>query len=282
VVELPAWDSSFPNPVALRNESDAMLASIVDELRENLGDELLGVYAHGSSTKAWDSPVDYVPELSDVDVHVLLRDPALLGADLERTLQVQAGYERRFAERISTPLHYPRPQVIVINESLEDPGWFSPPPGMTKTLFGRRGDLVRPQPGPGDVFRADLANLTAPALPAYIASLPAHVIDRPARYLWQVLRDLSWRVGPVGPRVLTLAGADYHHAWGGNRTNVLQRLEEARERELAEAYSAFYVHGWRYFLSTHTDSTAARDALRAAVRVLEIGIERGTGAALAT
>ena len=52
-----------------------MVASIVEALlRQIPSSEVAGIYFKGSAQKRWDSPVDYVPEVSDVDIHVLLRD----------------------------------------------------------------------------------------------------------------------------------------------------------------------------------------------------------------
>jgi hypothetical protein len=279
---IPPWDSTYPPAGRLRDECEGMLDAIVDEVIANLGQAaIVGIYSHGSSTKPWDSPVDYVPELSDVDVHILLREPERLEGDLKRALAIQAGYERRFAARCPHPFHFPRPQIQVINGQLGSPDWFSPPPGLAKTLFGIESEQVRPPPTQDRVQKADLAHLVDPAIPELLGRLPMWLIDRPGRYLWQALRDFGWRVGPTASRVLTVDGADYEAAWGGNRTRIIQTLVEVGEDELAEAYAGFYLRGWDYFRSEHLDAASAREAMTHAVRVLEIGTERGTAAVAA-
>ena len=74
-----AWDKTYPSKAQLRLETAAMRQSILQTLLEFVkADNLEGVYAKGSSLKPWDSPLDYVPELSDVDVQVLLKDDSPL------------------------------------------------------------------------------------------------------------------------------------------------------------------------------------------------------------
>lgn len=76
--------------------------------------KVAGIYVKGSVLKPWDSPLDYVPELSDVDIHVLFADDAFAGAGLasvERSLAVGARSVRLYAEQVPRPLHLPRVQA---------------------------------------------------------------------------------------------------------------------------------------------------------------------------
>ena len=256
-----------------------MREAIVEALLGNLGEaEFVGIYAHGSSLKRWGSPVDYVPEISDVDVHVVLRHPELLTDDLSRALAIAADYETRFAAKMPAPLHFPRPQIMVINKELGSPGFLPSPPGSSQTLSGRPIGEVWPQPEPAFVVEVDRAALQQTANRDWIAKLPMWLIDRPGKYAWQAVRDMAWRISPTGPRVLSVLGGDFEEAWGGNRTQVVQRLAARGQGELAKAYSAFYLSGWDYFLSGNTDGGAARAALVAGVRVLELGYEIGCAA----
>ena len=71
------------------------------------------IYFKGSAQRPWDSLLDYVPELSDVDVHVWLHEAAVSSDEitLETALQVQTAIERIYAERVPEPLHVPRPSL---------------------------------------------------------------------------------------------------------------------------------------------------------------------------
>ena len=65
------WPVNYPSKSALRREVQAAIDSWVEVLLDRLPDGAVrGIYFKGSAQKAWDSPVDYVPELSDVDLHL--------------------------------------------------------------------------------------------------------------------------------------------------------------------------------------------------------------------
>ena len=55
----------------------------------------------------------------------------------------------------------------------------------------------------------------------------------------------------------------------------METLVEIGENGLAAACAGFYLRGWDYFRSGHTDGAPAREAIMHAVRVLEIGMKRG-------
>ena len=97
---------------------------------------------------------------------------------------------------------------------------------------------------------------------------PYRVFDRPDKYLAELLRDLSYRVSPIGPIVLQLAGIDPMTAWSMNRTRVTRALEDIGEGSLAGAYVGYFLARWRWFLSRDDDLDALRDAVRAAWRFL--------------
>jgi len=223
----------------------------------------LGVYIKGSSQKAWDSPIDYVPELSDIDVQVLLADDTPL-TDLEAALAFQAEMEQRFRDRIPQPLHLPRPQIQLLRSRLEH---YTPSLGVQTLLGLPYKHLVFGKANHPDTDRAMLMEPQA-----FLAGLFDSVMDRPGKYLFEVLRQLSWRVGPTGSRVLSVLGAGLEDAWGGNRTQVYHRLNGLGQVEMAEQYAAFYLHAWNFFLSGYQNANAAREAVLAGSRVLKTGL----------
>ena len=67
---LPEWNHHYPDPGKLRHEINHMADSFVEVLLDDIpSQEIRGIYLKGSAQKEWDSPVDYVPEISDVDIH---------------------------------------------------------------------------------------------------------------------------------------------------------------------------------------------------------------------
>ncbi len=239
---------------------EAIATAVLSVLGEQ---EVVGIYSHGSSLKRWTSPIDYVPELSDVDVQLVLVNPDLLETDLDRTFAVQADYERRFSESVPAPLHTPRPQIMVINRELGNPEFLSGPVGTAITMFGSPFEEVRPQPDHAFVAAVDKKSLLSDVHASWTAKLPSHLIDRPAKFLWQPLRDMSWRISPLAPRVLSVLGASFEEAWGQNRSGLILSLRDRGETEFADTYARFYLEGWKFFKSGYVDSGAARRALSA-------------------
>lgn len=59
--------------------TDAYVAALLERVPR---EQIVGLYAKGSAYKRWDGPLDYVPELSDLDVHVHVREPGRTSADI--------------------------------------------------------------------------------------------------------------------------------------------------------------------------------------------------------
>lgn len=269
--EAPVWDERYPDKARLRLEVEALQEAVLEALLElTPAANVVGVYTKGSTVKAWDSPLDYVPELSDVDIQLLLHDERRLRT-LEGALEFQAGYEARFRARVPEPLHLPRPQIILLREMLSS---FAPAPARAvKTLYGRPYPEVHPLTDTTGMRKFDQEKLLQYASPEILAGFPLSWIDKPGKYLFLALRDLSWRVGPAGSRVLSLLGVEFDRAWGSNRTEIYAQLQELGQAEFAQRYAGFYLEGWRFFLSGYQDSEAGRRALLAGARVIELGLD---------
>lgn len=225
-----------------------------------------GVYVKGSAYRPWESAVDYVPGVSDVDVHVRMRPEARhprrsIGLALEvgdRALDI-------FTAAHPEPLHVPRPQLVFLDELEAMPGYLPSPAESVTTLFGTRyagaaADAYR------DTRDADLARFDVDRL-FVLEELPGKVVDRPGRALWNVIERLTWRVGPTGPRVLTQLGADPFTVWAMNRSAIVKELAERGGLDVAAAYVDYYGAGWRGFEDGFADSGPAQDAIRAATRL---------------
>jgi hypothetical protein len=102
---------------------------------------------------------------------------------------------------------------------------------------------------------------------------PMRAVDKPSTSLRFLLRDLSWRVGPLASRVLSVLGMEYVTAWGHNRTFLLRELRALGEFELPSSITAFYVSCWAYFLSSDRDGNAGRTAILAARDALRRGAQ---------
>jgi len=253
-----------------------MVAAYVDALFGRIPEaEVAGVYFKGSAQKEWTSPLDYVPELSDVDLHVLFAadgtEAKYLGAP-EQALEVQAAAEAAYFAKVPRPIHVPRPQLLVLNAAIREPDFVPTPAEAITVLYGC--DYPAGASLEAEAMKAlDAKRLAGEA--AYLARFPLHAVDKPALYLREALRGIVWRVSPAAPRALYLLGVPFAEAWTANRTRLVALLEEAGERDLAARYSRFYLYGWDYFLSGYGDHDAGRRALLAGIDVLRRGVEIG-------
>jgi len=268
-----SWSDAYPSQRRLRTEVNHMVDAIVATLFEEIPKkEIEAIYFKGSAQKHWESPIDYVPELSDIDIHLLLASDSsvehYLGSVCQ-ALRIQAQIEGKYLSRASDPVHIPRPQLTVLNSLLHREDFIPSPPSAISVLYGRpypQSNLSDPQA----MRLIDARHLCAHQ--EFLQSLPLHLFDKPAKYLSNSLRALSWRVSPTGPQVLHLRDVPMAEAWGLNRTRAVELLGEMGDRQLAQHYSEFYLFGWEYFLSDYSDFGAARRAIVSAIDTISTGI----------
>ena len=273
----PQWGARHPTRNRLRAEAHSLAECVRDQLLALIpDDEIRGIYLTGSTVKPWDSLLDYVPEISDVDIHVSFRDDCTWRQHLDsvpRALEVQAAIETCFDKRCPQSRHRPRPQLLVLNKLMaEREGFVYSPQSTVVVLHGE------PYPkddygDPDTIRRHNAADLVERA--AYAERVPLLAIDRPWTYSRDLLSQLSWRISPVGPLVLHLSGIGTEHVWTLNRTRVTAALHDLALHDLADAYAAFYQSGWNFFLSRFTDTTASRAAILAGTGVLAEGADFG-------
>jgi len=271
---IPSWDDSYPDQEVLKTEVDSLVQAFVGVLLEEIPRaEVEGIYFKGSAQKEWESPLDYVPELSDVDIHLLFADDLAVERHLgsaRQALHIQSQVEGKYFSKVANPLHIPRPQLIVLNLLWRQEDYVPSPRKAVSVLYGKD----YPEADYGDqerIRRIDGDKLLGEG--EFLARFPLQVVDKPARYLWESLRSMVWHVSPLGPRVLHLLGLPTAEAWSLTRTRVVSLLKAMDESQLAHDYAEFYLSGWRYFLSKYRDSDAARSALASGVSALNRGVE---------
>ena len=269
----PPWDSQFPDRDQLRAETRCLAECVRDQLLALIPtDQIRGIYLTGSTVKPWDSPLDYVPEVSDVDIHVSFRDNSAWRQHLDtvpRALETQAAIEVCFEERCPQPLHHPRLQLLVMNKLMAEREGFVYAPKSTVVVLHGEPYPKDDYSNPDSIRRHNAADLIERA--EFVQQVPLLAIDRLWTHARDLLSQLTWRISPVGPLALHLFGFDTEHVWTLNRTRVTTALRDLAVHDLADAYTAFYLSAWDYFLSGFTDSTACRAAILAGTQVLTEG-----------
>jgi hypothetical protein len=263
-----------PDP-QYRSDINAMKAAYLETILEVIPRVALrDVFFKGSAFKVWDDLVDYVPELSDVDIHVWFEDDD--GFDktfptLEAALEFSAKAEARFFAACPKPLHVPRVQLIALNELLRYESFVSNPAGNPHSYFG----LEYPSGQNPDVIRAnDSRNLLEEAEQVLNVIKPERMVDKHSKDFRAILCNLGERIGPLASRALSLLGSSSEEAWGGhNRSSLLLKLEAQGQHDLVSSIRGFYWNAWTYFLSHDRDGNAARSTIRHAANALEMGVQ---------
>lgn len=270
---LPGWDETYPEPERLRLEVEEAAEAFVQALLEVIPSaHIRGIYYKGSAQKEWQTPIDYVPELSDVDIHILFGEDELVERHLgpvERALEISSRAEKLYFDAVCQPVHTPRIQLVIANKLHQDPDYT---PSPLETVKVRLGEGYPFHEVPSETRRAIAVKHLLDNEP-YLETLGASVVDMLGKHLRLTLRTMSWRVSPTAPRVLELKGLPFVDTWSANRTQLVKLLRSSGEEDLATTYAEFYLRSWSYFLSGDVDSGAGRAAILAGSRVLRRGVE---------
>lgn len=258
----------------VRRDVDCCIEIWTEILSKDLQDRVENAYAKGSCVKHWDSPIDYVPVFSDVDIHIKLRDGRNFYPDsyegFVESLSTTEAYERRFRERNSDSVHLPRVQVVLLNPNLSDPDFMLPwDLGVIRPMVGE--PRLDAPPDPGHLRRMDMRNLLNQV--DVLEALPLSACERTGLDYWILVRRLGWRVSPTPVRLLSQVVEDPLRVWGLNRTDVCEELEAHGFGDVSTSCKEYYLSGWEAFRSDFRDSSAMREALKAAYRVLETTIK---------
>ena len=228
-------------------------------LEETFGPRLAYAYAKGSAMKNWKSPIDYVPVVSDLDMHIMMTDSdPLFPATSEgfaSSIKVTQVYEDRFVEERKDHLHIPRAQVVHINPNLDDPLFILPQVSDVHVMVGSPKDSELPTIE--DVRRADRKQILE--LAEYLEDLPRQVFDRVGLDFWTMLRRINWRVSPSPVRLLSQNHPSPLYVWKWNRTRILKELRANKYDVIADSYQNFYDVGWKLFLSKFAGHSDLRD-----------------------
>lgn len=227
-------------------------------------------YAKGSGVKEWSSPIDYVPLLSDVDIHIKTRgDKSLFGSPetaVDEALEVSGEYERLFLEMNPDPLHVPRTQVVVLNDAVKDPRFLLPLESDDIHVMFGEPDL-RKEPLKEKMRAVDHENLME--LEGVLRSLPMSAMDKTGLDYWYLIRRLVWHVSLAPVRLLTQVVEDPEEAWIWNRTKVCDKLEEYGFHGVSQSYRDYYLLGWEMFFTDLRDTRIMRSVVSKACDVLE-------------
>ncbi len=223
-------------------------------------------YAKGSAIKPWDSPIDYVPILSDIDIHINLSPMNKL--DIGDALRISELYEETFKLIRPNYSHIPRPQIMLLSRLHQIETYVPPDYSSVKFLIGTCNDIEEERVLSVENLR-EIDKNTLLAEKNFIQEIPIKLFDRIGLDYWQFLRQIVWRIGPTPTRVLSQFMDDPFKLWSLNRSSIHKLLLDYDLEQVADPFYDFYSLGWELFNTNFTDNSIYRKILKQGYLVLK-------------
>ena len=248
-----------------RKDVDTAIKVWKNIINNRLSDIIAYSYVKGSAIKKWDSAIDYVPIISDIDIHIgTIKNQPLFPKNHEGfqySLKTTELYEKHFQELRPDSLHIPRLQIVLINEQQH-----FMLPEKTDHIKLLSGEIpFREEESENECRKRDLESLKE--IGVLLDKLPVRVFDRIGLEYYRVLRELCWVVSPSPVRVLSQF-SESKMVWSLNRTKVVHCLHDHDLADLADIYRSYYQKGWEAFQSGFRDNKIMRELLSDAYEVL--------------
>ncbi len=245
-----------------RKDVKACLNIWKEILVENFADKIEAIYSKGSASKPWESAIDYVPVLSDVDIHVRFtnadQNTPLNLLPMKRALEISKLYEKRFLGTREEYLHLPRVQIVSVNRLSTDPTFLLP---RVEDVVLLHGWYDPPKPVSDKIIR-DIDKKSLLKDIEYFKKVPESVFDRTGLDYWSLLRRINWRISPSPVRLLTqLLSITPYEIWSWHRSRILKELIKQDLKSLADSYQDYYTIGWKLFLTDFSESEFYREIL---------------------
>ena len=236
-------------------------------LNVSLPNEIEYIFTKGSSAKKWETEIDYVPQISDIDIHVKLKEKRknLLNLDdsFEHASYFTTNYEDLFNEMCRgkkySPQHLPRIQIVQL-DLVKRKGYVVPPRDCDITWI--QGNTTLPDEMDHNLVRKmDLMNLQSES--SFISSIPRTYMELSGLEYYTLLYKINSRISPSPIRLLTqILDTNPHDVWAYNKTEVKNKLIENHFEELARYYEIYYIQGWELFKNNFTDIELYQDMIK--------------------
>ncbi|NPD90056.1 MAG: hypothetical protein HGN29_15185 [Asgard group archaeon] len=239
---------------------------------ENYSATIDYAYSKGSAVKKWDTFIDYVPILSDVDIHIKTREYSDLfqkDDSFYESVNLSELYESTFIERNPNYFHIPRVQIIHLNHLLIIRDFIQPKLNEITLMIGKPEEMEKPS----IEFIRETDKKELLKLEEFLSSLPMSMIDRTGLDLWVLVRRMLWRVSPSPIRLLSQLHDTPLDLWEMNRTKISEELEKYDYVLLAENYKDYYYEGWIGFMEGFSNSQTLRRIISSGYDILKICFE---------
>ena len=251
-------------PEEYKSAVEALRKEFVEACKSVFGDNLVAIINKGSTVKG-----GFIPGLSDVDLHVYLKDAAFAYNDFLK-LELGLSMQEKIDEMIRKYDFGGGPiQVIMLNVS-KPRDWSAPLPGTYLVLYG---DGCPEEPSTAEsMLEQDRESLRNPN---YAYGLINSLADKPSESLASYVRRLNPAVTPTFYRVLSVLTRDPLKVWTMTKFEVLEALEQTDNDtadQLAKLGREFYEIA-RQKERIKTNLQLCKSAIRLGFEIVDIGRE---------
>lgn len=206
----------------------------------------------GSAQKKWDGPYDFLPGLSDIDIHVYKA-----GAIEEPWLLRRAVLDEVGPAPWGTPL-----QLLALNTQTLPDWWLIM---SYEVLHGTTPPVATPSTEV--LLKRDRVSLAEAH--RHVSRIGTDVLGLADDELWGYLRSVRWMFPPTVQRIATVSGHRPEHVWSLNRTSALGLVaEQAETAHLAETAVDYFDAALE--ACSYRDGPTSELALRAGQRLLTV------------
>ena len=245
-----------------RNAVEGLREEFVEACKSVFGESLVAVINKGSTVKG-----GFIPGLSDVDLHVYLKNDAFIYSDFLK-LELGLSMQEKIDELIRKYDFGGGPiQVIMINVS-QQRDWSAPLPGTYLVLYG--DGCPEEPPTVESMLEQDRESLRNPH---YAYGLINSLADKSSDSLAGYVRRINPAVTPTFYRVLSVLTGDPFKVWSMTKFQVLEaleHLENSAANQLAGFGREFYEIA-RQREQLKKDLELCKSAIRLGFKIVDIG-----------
>ena len=239
-------------------EELARFAEKVGRAAADLLPDFTSIVWKGSSHKPWEGPFDFLPGLSDVDIHVYRGEPVTDPWELRRAVLEAAG-----------PVPFDTPLQLLVLDTPSLPEWWTILPGTYRVLHG--GEPPTRVPATAMLLDRDRYGLAGAAADSDRVS--ADILGLADHELWGYLRSVRSLFPPALYRVASLWTGRPERVWSLNRSKLLSFAGEHRSLDAITEAAVVYFTAALSACNNPADPARVQEALQAGQGLLNRAAE---------
>ena len=239
-------------------EELARFAEKVGRAVADLLPDHISIIWKGSAHKPWEGPFDFLPGLSDVDIHVYREQPLADPWGLRRAVLEAAG-----------PVPFDTPLQLLVLDVPSLPGWWTILPGTFRVLHG--SEPPTSIPATATLLERDRYGLAGAATDS--ARVSSDILGLADHELWGYLRSVRSLFPPALYRAVSLWTGRPERVWSLNKSKLLAFAGEHRSLDAITEAAVGYFTAALGACSEPGNAMKVQQALQAGEHLLDVAAE---------